>query len=118
MSEQQQPTLVYKAILSTKKVVLLREMKIKYQQLAAKAVGLKAGDNKALLSTEVQNEMLKHLIVQIDEKSVGYKDLEDLDAVFTYPEYMQILKVVQKVLGVEDGDAGEPQVETAFIGSK
>lgn len=111
MSQEQ---LVHKVTLSTNKVVLLREMKIKYQEMAMRAVGNKAGDNTVLMGSMVQKEILKQLIVQIDGKEPAKISLEKLDDVFTYQEYMQLNAFMQKIMG--GADAGELQSEIVAIG--
>ena len=51
--------MVHKVVLSTKKEVLLREMKIKFQNLALKAVGNRGGENNMLTASLMQQELLK-----------------------------------------------------------
>jgi hypothetical protein len=105
--------MVTKITLSTGKVVQLREMKIKYQNLASKAVGTMAGDNNMLLASMMQQELLKILLVDINGQRPDPKSLEDLDGLFTFAEYSQIGKVVNQLMG---GDMGECQTEIASIG--
>lgn len=115
MSEEKKMN-VHKITLSTGKVVLLREMKIKYQELAIKAVGNKAGDNQMLFASMVQKELLKILIFQINESKVGDIELADLDKVFSFGEFSQVNRAVEKVVG-GDG-AGEFQTETVVAGKQ
>lgn len=105
---------VTKITLATGKVVLMQEMKIKYQNLAIKAVSKLAGDNTAQLGNLVSQEIMKHLIVNVDDKPMGYKDLEDLDSVFSFAEYTQLQQVFQKLYG--NNEAGELQSESIHIG--
>lgn len=108
--------MVHKVTLSSKKEVLMREMKIKFQNLAIKAVGNRAGENQAMLGNLMQQELLKQLVVQIDGKAITAKELENLDEVFTYSEYGQLLQVLQKLMG---GDSmGEFQTEIVSIGKE
>lgn len=106
---------VHKVTLSTGKVVLLKPMKIKYQNLAIQAVGKKAGDNQNLAGALIQTELLKILISQVDGKALDPKQMEDLDAIFEYAEYQQLLKVLNKLAGGEQ--EGESMTETVSIGS-
>ena len=106
---------VVKVTLSSGKVVLLREMKMKYQTLAIKAVGSKAGDNTALLGLLSQQEVLKQLIVQIDGKTMTAKTMESLDELFSYQDIVQLMNVLGKISG---GDMGEIQTENVIIGDK
>lgn len=105
---------VHKVILSSKKEVLLREMKIRHQELAAKICGKKAGDNMAYLSTLMQAELLKMLVVQVDGKSVSPSEVENLDNMFSLLEYRQLISAVSKLMGGDD--MGEPQIEIGLSG--
>ncbi len=55
MSEQ---VSVYKVTLSSKKVVLLRELKIKHQELAAQAASPKSNGDTTLFALLSQKELL------------------------------------------------------------
>lgn len=90
---------VHKVTLSSGKVVLFREMKIKYQNLALKAVGNKAGENQALLGALMQQELLKILIVQVNGNAIDPKSMEDLDSVFNYQEFLECGKFVGELMG-------------------
>ncbi len=105
--------MVHKVTLSSGKIVLLREMKIKHQNLASKAVGAKAADNNMLLASLMSQELLKILIVEINGKQPTTSEIEDLDGLFTYGEYSQLQKVVGQLMG---GDEGECLTEIASIG--
>jgi hypothetical protein len=107
---------VYKVTLGTGREVILREMKIKHQELAAKAVGSKAGDNQMLFVTMMQKELLKILLVEVDGKAVTGIQLEDLDSLFTYQEYGQLSRVMGKIMG-DESDMGKFQIELASSGN-
>lgn len=109
--------MVNKVTLSTGKVVLLREMKIKHQEQAAQLAAPKAGDNTTLLTLHMQKELLKLLIVQIDGSTPKQNSLENLDDIFTMQEYGQLLKVLRKILG-EEADMGNFQLEVVSSGDK
>lgn len=106
---------VHKVILGTQKVVLLRDIRIRDQEIAAKAVGSRAGDNSLAMATMMQKELLKLLIVEIDGKKIAPNLLEDLDALFTFQEYMQLAKVVAKLMG-DEGELGNFKVELVASG--
>lgn len=105
---------VYKITLSTKRVVHMREMKLKYQQLAIKAVGKKAQDNDALLGSMVIAELIKMLIVDIDGARQTAAQLEDLDGLFSYKEITELNRTVTRIMGGDD--VGELQMEIVNIG--
>jgi hypothetical protein len=108
---------VTKVTLSTKKVVLLRELKIKHTELAAQEVSSRAGGDANVLGLLMQKALVKQLIVQIDGKPVTSAELEDLDNLLTIGEYGQLLKVVRKLMG--DDDSGkEPTLEVVSSGDK
>jgi hypothetical protein len=105
MSEKKSPAgePVYKITLSTGKVVLLREMKIKYQEQATMLAAKKAGDSELSASAAMQSELLKILLVQVDGRVPSVVERENLDNLFTYPEYLQISRAIQKVCGLDGG---------------
>lgn len=110
------PELAVKLTLSSKKEVILRKLKIKHQNLAIQAVGKKAGDNQLLAGSLMQQELIKILVMQIDGKPVDAKTIEDLDSVFDYGEYQEILFAVNKMSGGGESSAGEPVTEIVSIG--
>ena len=113
--------IVNKAVLSTGKVVLLRNFRIKHLELALKAVGNRAGKNEALHGMLASSELVKLLVVNIDGKDVNPREMEDLDSVFTMEEYGQIQSVVQQLRGGGGGEEQEvfrPKVETVSFGNK
>lgn len=106
---------VYKATLSTGKEIILKEMTIKAQNLAVKSIGNKADENKILAGSLIQQELLKILLVSINGKKPDPKELEKLDQLFTYREYIQVMKVIDKIAGGDD--LGEYQMETVITGA-
>lgn len=107
---------VYKVALSSGKVVLLRQIKIKDQEMAAKAIGRIGDDNKIAMAVAMQKELLKLLLVDVDGKQLKAVEKEDLDSLFTYAEYMQLMNVMGKI--TDTGDLGnEPQIEIMPSGS-
>lgn len=110
-------TFVTKVTLSSGKVVLLKEMKIRHQELAIAAAAPKAGDNQALLAFNVQKELLKILVVNINGQDKKPIELEKLDDVFSMSEYLQLLKVMSKLMG-DDSDMGKSQIEVVPFGDK
>jgi len=113
---EQQKENVFKVTLGTGKVVLIRELQIKHQELAAKAAAPSAGDNAMLLAMAMQKEIIKMLLVEIDGKALSANEKENLDKLFTYKEYQQIQKVVQEIGGGSD-DMGNFQMEILTSGN-
>lgn len=105
--------MVHKVTLSTGKVVLIRDMKIKHQELAAQAVGNRHSDAQLAQGMAVQNELVKILLVSVDDKEVRSHD--NLDDLFSMGEYKQVLKAIEKIGG---GDEGAPLLEVVSSGSK
>lgn len=114
--ENQAPEAVHKVTLSSGKVVLVREMKIKYQDLAMKAVGKKADDNQMLFASLMQKELMKILILQIEGKTIDKAEIENLDDLFSFQEYTQMSQFMNQVMG--GGSLGEFQTEIVLTGSK
>lgn len=102
---------VYKVTLPSAKVVLLREMKVRYEDQALAAVGGKSGKNEMLANKKVGDEMLKLLIVEVDGKRPTGADLERLDDMFSYADIIALRKVVAKICGIEEGETAAPEVE-------
>lgn len=109
--------MVTKVTLSTGKSVLLREPKIKDTDLAAQSAAPRSGGDVNVLQYLAQKEMLKALIVAINDKAVSPKEVEDLDSIFSVKEYSQLLKVASKILG-DDELGKEPTIEHVAFGSK
>lgn len=102
---------VYKVTLPSRKVVLLREMKVRYEDLALQSVGKSAGKNEMLAQKKVGDEMLKLLIVSVDGKKPSPTELEKIDEMFNYPDIMALRKVVSKICGLDEGETQAPEVE-------
>lgn len=112
MSEKQAVN-VAKFTLFSKKVIYLREPLIEDTELAAQVAGKKAGsDNQALLGVLIQKEMLKRLLVKIDDKDLKLNDKENLNKLLNYKEYNQSLKAMGMVLGDDSGNELTPEFET------
>ena len=108
---------VHKVTLSTGKEILLREVKIKDQELAAQAAaGVAGSDNNLTLALAMQKEMLKMLITQVDGSKPAPAQLEDLDGLFSYSEYMQLVSVLGKLTG--DESLGNAQIELVVSGEQ
>lgn len=110
--------MVYKVILSTGKVVTLREPKIKHREIAAQSISGKSKDDQFTFVVLMAKEMLRLLIHSIDGKLVSAKDLLDIDSVFTYKEYLQLEAVMKKINEDEEGENGPfvPAIEQESIG--
>jgi hypothetical protein len=106
-------TRVYRVMLGEREV-LLREMKIRDQRLAMQAVGNRAGDNKFLFLTMMQEELLKLLLHSVAGEKVDQAKLNDLDSLFTVAEYTKLQSVVAKISGMEDFE-NTPLIESVFI---
>lgn len=107
MAETQKQSAI-KVTLKSGKVVILREMKIADHHLAAKQV--KTKDNQIAATLELQDALLKLLILEVGGHKKDHSQKNDLDKLFTVAEYSQLLKVVQKLTG-EDASGEEPVVE-------
>jgi hypothetical protein len=110
---------VTKFTLSSGKVIYLREPTIGDTETAAKIAGKKAGsDNQIYLGVILQKEMLKLLLVSIDDKKLNLTDKELIEKLLTYKEYNQSLKAVQMVLADDEEGNGALIPEFTTIGDK
>ena len=104
---------VYKFTLSSKKVIYLRDPKIADTESATQVSGKIAGsDNAAYLGVLFQKEMVKLLLVQINDKKLTMNEKQNLDALFTMQEYSQVSKAIQKILGDEGNFELTPELTT------
>lgn len=116
MSEQEQA--VYKFTLSSKKVIFLREPKMRDSENAIKVAGMKAGEkNVALLGLLTQKEMFKSLLVQVNDNKLKMSEKEKLDSMFSFKEWNQCMKALHKVTS-EDEEGNELEAEIVTIGDK
>lgn len=104
---------VYKVTLSSGKVVFLREPKIADTELAVSIAGKVAGDNDALLNIKTQSEIVKILLVSVDGKELTMSEKESLDKIFTLAEFNQVKKILNKIVGSEEGN--EPTMEFTVL---
>lgn len=103
---------VHKVTLSTKKVVLFKEIELRDEELAAKAASKSAGDSPTGMGYGLMNELVKNLIVEIDGKKLTGNERAQIGTLLTYQEFKQCRKYVEKLVGE---DQAEPQVE--FVSS-
>ena len=108
---------VHKVTLSGGKVVYLRDMRIEDQELAAVSAGNRAPDgNQIAMAVVMQKELLKVLLVQINEKKLSAVEKEDLNSLFSYTDYRELMSVVNKIAGTDD-PVGKLQIEHVASGS-
>jgi hypothetical protein len=104
---------VAKFTLSSNKVIYLREPVISDTEMAAQVAGKKAGpDNQAHMSLLLQKEMLKRLLVRIDEKTLSLNDKEQLEKLLSFKEYSQALKAMGMIIGEDSGNELSPEFTT------
>lgn len=109
---------VAKATLGTGKVVYLRMMKIGDTELAAQAASPRSNGDSNVLQILMQKELVKLLLVKVDEKELSASDKEDLDALFTVVEYGQVMQVVSAMTGGDELGKFKPQLEVVASGDK
>lgn len=110
---------VHKVTLSTKKVVLIKDIELRDEELAAQAAAKKAGQNGNMVAVGygMQNELLRLLIQEVDGKKISPTERELLgskESVLTYREFAQVRKFLEKLMGEE---VAEPQSEYVVSGS-
>lgn len=111
---QQGKALEQKLTLFSGKTVVLRELKIKHQELAAMAAAPKANGNNSILTMLMQKELIKLLIVKVNDKSLKLIELEDLDNLFTFKEYTQLNHILNELVG--EKEMGKYQIELVSSG--
>lgn len=114
--KEKDPISAVKVTLSTGKIVVLKEYKIKDNRLATKMLG-NAKMNQLEAGIAMQENLLKILLLEIDGEPVDHAKKNDLDNIFSVKEYSQLMKVLSKMTGDDDGDnsLGEDAIETLLI---
>ena len=96
---------VYKFTLSSGKVIYLKEPTILDSEHATKVAGNLAGsENAAYLGTLYQKEMVKALLVQVGENKLSMNDKANIQSIFNFKEYGQVLKALKAVTGDDEGN--------------
>ncbi len=108
-------TLVHKVTLGSGKIVLLRDITLKHEEMAAQSVGDKAGDSSTLMAYFMQNEMLKQIVIKVNDHELTANDRETIDKFLDYGELIQVRKVVGKLTG--ENKAAEPKIEQVSFGA-
>lgn len=110
---------VSKFTLSSGKVIYLREPKISDTDYAVQVAGKQASpDNQAHLGVLLQKEIVKQLLMKVDDKMLDIADKQKLDDLFTYKEYNEVQKAVQLLTGTEAGNSIELTPEFVDIGNE
>lgn len=112
MAEKQMS--VYKIVLPSKKVAYLREMKISDQNLAAKAVGNKA-KSQAEQNVMVLQEMVKLLLVQIDDTKLDHIAKNNLDNLLSVRDYRALLLAIHKIEGGDEDQGEDLEMELTSV---
>jgi hypothetical protein len=98
-----------KVTLSTKKVVLLRELKIAHTEQATRQASPMAEGDNYLLAILMQKALLNILLISIDGKEISAHEREDMDALFSYPEYQEATSVISDMMGAKK--KANPKIE-------
>lgn len=107
MSVKNRP--VYKLKLKpTLREVVIREPEIADMEAAGKVAA--KGNRGPVTGIALQQELIKRILVQVDGKNLSIADREAINSLLSLKEYMQIMGVVQKLIG-EDDEGNEPEIE-------
>lgn len=105
----------YKLTLKTGKIVVFREPKIKDETTATQLAASKAQGSSAMqLGPHLLIEMVKLLLVSINDKTLGQKDKESLEDLFSYREWQEIKMFITDLIG---GDTESPKLEMVSMTS-
>lgn len=104
-----------KVVLSSGKVVVLREMRISDTDTAAQAAAQRANGDSALLQILMQRQLVSLLLLQVDGKPISAADREDLDGLFKVGEYTQVMKIIGKMSGAEEAQGKLPAFEMVSV---
>ena len=105
-----------KCTLSTGKVVILRLPVIADTEESARLAGNVADPNNTIhLGMVMQKELVKRLLLQVDERELGLNDKEDLDALFNLKEYTEVQKAVNTLAGTDEAADGGKKSVMEFV---
>lgn len=114
MQESESKQALHRFTLFSGKTVTLREPKIFHTRSAAQVAGKKAGENQAFLNALMQEEVVKLLVVHVNDERLKESQKENLDSIFSVKEYSQVLQAVQMLGGEE---VGKPTMEIETSGN-
>lgn len=96
---------VCKFTLSTGKTIYLREPEIGDTEHATRIAGSEAGpENQAYLMVLFQKEMIKLLLVQVDNKKLTLQEKQQIKNIFNFKEYAQVCKAVKHLTDDIEGN--------------
>ena len=107
--------MVHKVTLSSGKVVLVRDFKIKHRKLATQAIG-HAKVNELTAGVSMMDEYVKMLVCKINDKIPSATEMQDLDSIFSYKEYMQVSNFISNMAGLEEIQS--PKTEMVTFGAQ
>lgn len=116
MQPEQKLELGQKVTLFTGKKVHLREIKVRHQEQAAMLAAPRSDGNNQILTMLMQKEMLKLLIISVNDEPTTAIKLEDLDSLFTFKEVAQLYHILNQLAGSEE--LGKFQIEHVSSGGK
>jgi hypothetical protein len=121
-NKQQEQEEVYSVVLNAdsekEKTVYLRKWKIKYKGQCMKSALSRAGGDKDHALSVLDEEMLKMLLVSINNKELGASDKEDLDELFEPAEFYSLMQILPDITGMPAEGVAAPQVKIAFTGKQ
>lgn len=94
------------------RVFFLRQPKISDTRLAAKSLGNKSG-SQVEMQMALQEELVKLLLVQIDDKKLSDTEKRNLDNIISLAEYNRLIVVIQKL--TSGGEEGELELEFSTL---
>lgn len=110
MSEMKKEN-VYRVSLPSGKVIHMREMKMKYEDLAMQAVGTRGKGNEAYQQKLMADELMKILLVDVDGKVLAPADREKLNDILDYRDIVAVRKIMLKITGSDEGESYAPNLE-------
>ena len=112
MADKKEQIPVIKVVLKSQKVVYLRELELVDEDEAIRAIGTAGSDNQLLMGKKLQDEMLRRILVGIDDKRLSGQEKQNLQKLFSYSEIQQLRRVMKKMGG---DDEGEPVMEIGAL---
>ena len=108
--------MVTKVTLTTKKIVYLKEPTVDDMEAAGQVAGQISKGNDTQMGMALQKELLKRVLVQVNDKKLGLAEKEGINKMFSLKEYTQVMKVIKDLSGMDE-DEGKLVTEVVTFGS-
>ena len=112
LAEKKTPAM--QVTLSTGKVVILRHPKIVDMEDASMVAGHGIQGNNPGMGVKLNRQLISRLLLQVNGKNLTLVETEQMDALFTVPEFLQLTQAINEAMGAGAKDF-QPKVESVTV---